>query len=522
MSLCTEGHPTTDDLRRSYDGIPYPDVAKPFTHISRLAAIGNLHGLTPVTPASCQVLDLGCADGGNLLPMALRFPRSQFTGIDLSSRQIEIGRGHASAAAASNLNLRVADILDLGSADLGCYDYIIVHGVYSWVPAPVQEKILSICRDHLNADGLAYVSYNTYPGWRAKQALREMLRYHTQRIDAPRAKAEAALTFLGALPTATDLPGDPAAIVADRVRHDLESVEDPVTYLVHEYLIDANQPLYVSDFLSRVAAKGLQYVDDAFPGSTAPERLPPAAQQLVREASGDTCGQQQYIDFMANVSFRRSLLCHARLQLRRDVPLDRLRPLYAAATCSRRDPIDGTPTFRTDPGQVFSVQHEGLRGILDRLVEARPTSVPVLHLLDILGGDVTDGEAAAMLSGLLHSAALEFTSHPFHCTTHAGERPCASNLARYQAASGLVTNAVHRPVRIQDPVEQHLLPLLDGTCRMPELVALLQKRLTPGKPLSEAEWHALVEDRLAHLARQGLLIPPAEANPPSCPSPTPG
>ena len=511
MSLSTEGHPTTDDLRRSYDEMPYPDVAKPFTHISRLAAIGNLHGLTPVTPASCQVLELGCADGGNLLPMALRFPRSQFTGIDLSPVQIEIGRGHATAVAASNLDLRVADILDLGSDDLGTYDYIIVHGVYSWVPAPVQEKILSICRDHLNTDGLAYVSYNTYPGWRAKQAVREMLRHHTQRIDAPRAKAEAALTFLGALPTATDLPGDPAAIVADRLRQDLESVEDPVTYLAHEYLIDANQPLYVSDFLSRVAAKGLQYVDDAYPGSTAPERLPAAAQQLVREMSGDACGQQQYIDFMANMSFRRSLLCHAHLQLRRDVSLDRLRPLYAAATCSRRDPIDGVPAFRTDPGQVFSVQHEGFRGILDRLVEARPTSVPVSHLLDILGGDVADSDAAAMLSGLLHSAALEFTSHPFHCTTHAGERPCASNLARHQAASGLVTNAVHRPVGIQDPVEQHLLPLLDGTYARPELVALLQKRLTPGEPLGEAEWIALVEDRLAHLASQGLLIPPAEA-----------
>ena len=72
-----------------------------------------------------------------------------------------------------------------------------------------------------------------------------------------------------------------------------------------------------------------------------------------------------------------------------------------------------------------------------------------------------------------------------------------------------MTNAVHRPVGIQDPVEQHLLPLLDGTRTRAELVAMLQKRLTPGKPLGEAEWLALVEDRLGHLARQGLLVPPA-------------
>jgi hypothetical protein len=504
----TNSDPTTNELRKSYDEIPYPNVAKPFTHISRMAALGRLRGVTPASPGNCQVLELGCADGGNLLPMALQFHESRFVGIDLSPVQIDMGRKVTADLSVSNLELRTADILELGDGDLDRYDYIIVHGVYSWVSSEVQEKTLSICRDHLTENGLAYVSYNSYPGWHGKQALRKMLRYHTRRIDDPREKVKAALALLVAFPTSVDLPNDPAAILVQRLRHDLENIDDPVTYLVHEYLVDANEPLYFREFLDRAEAFGLRYVDDAFPGSTAIDRLPPASRKFVSETFTDYSEQQQYVDYLCNVSFRRSLLCHSCLPLEHDVTFDRVQPLYLAATCNREDSEAGEPQFRSDPGRGFSVEHPGLRSALECLIDARPASISFTQLRHVMGDGIADDEAAAIFDGLLRTAAVEFTSHPFCCTLDMGERPYASRLVRYQSTDGTVTSAAHRPVGLDDALERHLVELLDGTHTVHELISSLRSRLTPDKAISDAQWDTLVRGRLSWLAKAGLLRNP--------------
>ena len=96
----------------------------------------------------CRVLELGCTDGGNLLPMAATLPRSSFLGIDLSGRQIAAGQKMIERLGLENVELRQMDIADVGE-DFGTFDYIICHGVYSWVPPPVQDKILEICARRL-------------------------------------------------------------------------------------------------------------------------------------------------------------------------------------------------------------------------------------------------------------------------------------------------------------------------------------------------------------------------------------
>src|SRR5215831_9257249 len=108
--------------------------------------------MNPAPLDRCRVLELGCGDGGNLIPMAYRLPGSEFVGLDRGERGIEAGRAMARAARVSNIDLRCLDILDTGS-ELGKFDYIIAHGVYSWVPELVQERLLAICRTHLNPQG---------------------------------------------------------------------------------------------------------------------------------------------------------------------------------------------------------------------------------------------------------------------------------------------------------------------------------------------------------------------------------
>ena len=505
--------PTTDELRKSYDDLPYTNRAKPFTHISRIGAIGKLRGLSPAAPPACSVLELGCADGENLFPMAIDFPKSKFMGIDLSPVQIETGIANAARLSISNVKLQTANILELTTNDLGKYDFIIAHGVFSWVPSNVQEKILTICRDHLTDNGLAYISYNTYPGWLAKQAHLEMFRYHTRQIDDPRGKAESVVDFLQVLPTLQDSPGDPPTILLQRLRHELENMEDPLTYLAHEYLVDADCPFYFTEFLDRAREFDLQYVDDAYPGSTSLGRLPFAAAKWVSQNISDFYEQQQYVDFMCNVSFRRSLLCRSDLSIQRGISFNALSSLFVNAICRRVETDGDEPKFKTDPGRIFSIENPDLRRLLECLVDARPASVSMSHLRQILGSDIEDDEVAAIFNSLLDNAVIEFISHPFSCIRAANERPRATRLVRQQVNQGIVTSAAHRPVQIADVFHQQLLPLLDGTKTASDLVSLIRKRLTPEEDISDGQWKELVVSHLENLAELGLIATPEKSQP---------
>jgi SAM-dependent methyltransferase len=180
--------------------------------------------------------------------------------------------------------------------DLGTFDYILCHGVYSWVPAEVQNKILEICRDHLSPQGIAYISYNTFPGWHTRAAVREMLCFHTQQFDDPSDRireARGLLTFLVRLASSHE-----AAFNA-MMRHELAVLSaTPDTYLLHEHLEDYNEPLYFHQFIDRAAEKNLQYLGEAYLLSMLPSRLGPEIEKTLRGISHDLVQMEQNIDFL--------------------------------------------------------------------------------------------------------------------------------------------------------------------------------------------------------------------------------
>ena len=130
----------------------------------------------------CRVLELGCASGDNLIPMAIELPNARFVGIDLSERQIEQGRQSVAALGLANIDLRRVNIANV-DASWGTFDYILCHGIYSWVPAPIREKLLAICRENLAPTGIAFVSYNTLPGWHMRGMIRDMMVYHSSQFQ---------------------------------------------------------------------------------------------------------------------------------------------------------------------------------------------------------------------------------------------------------------------------------------------------------------------------------------------------
>ncbi len=204
----------------SYDRTPYKSYPFCQTHPDRLATIASLFGLMPAPVHRCRVLELGCASGGNLIPMAEQFPDGTFLGIDSSIRQVGDGLRLVESLGLGNIELRHEDIVAFPVKGQE-FDYIICHGVFSWVSDEVQRRILEICRKCLAPAGIAYVSYNTYPGWHMRGMIRDIMRYRARSFETPESQLAQARGLLAFLSNSVRTENNPYGIL---LKNELESI----------------------------------------------------------------------------------------------------------------------------------------------------------------------------------------------------------------------------------------------------------------------------------------------------------
>jgi SAM-dependent methyltransferase len=322
----------------AYDALPYTSYPYPRTHPDRLAALATLFGLSPAPPRTARVLELGCAGGGNLVPMAEALPQAQFVGVDLSATQIEQARSFAAAAGVRNLALHHASILDV-DASFGEFDYVLCHGVYSWVPPPVQQAILGVCRERMRPDGIAYVSYNTYPGWHMRELVRDMMRWHTRTIAEPRAKVAQARALVDFLADASQQEAGPYALLLRKELALLGRTGDD--YLFHEHLEDCNAPVYFHEFVERIDRHGLRYLCESDLHTMLPRELAPEIRATLDRVAPDLVHMEQYLDFVRNRQFRASLLCQHERQPQRALGPERVMSLrFGFAPAGEGRPVD--------------------------------------------------------------------------------------------------------------------------------------------------------------------------------------
>ncbi|MGD2077581.1 MAG: class I SAM-dependent methyltransferase, partial [Chloroflexota bacterium] len=232
-------------LEVSYDDLPYPSLSYGQTHPDRLAAMATLSGLESAPVDRCRYLDIGCAVGGNLLPMAEVLPGCEFVGIDNAAKQIETGRQYVAELGLNNVHLEHMDVLDVPES-LGKFDYIVAHGFYSWVPVEVRDELLALIRRHLSPHGVAYVSYNTYPGWYLLRSIRDGMMLRTRHISDPRERAEAGKEIVKFLAkTLPEQEGGPFGTFLHSYMRSLgsklaEGAEDGASLLLHDELASIN------------------------------------------------------------------------------------------------------------------------------------------------------------------------------------------------------------------------------------------------------------------------------------------
>jgi methyltransferase-like protein/cyclopropane fatty-acyl-phospholipid synthase-like methyltransferase len=520
----------------AYDETPYVGSAFPETHPDKLCAMARLFGLEAPEPARARVLELGCGDGTNLLPMAQHAPDARFLGIDVSSRHVASGQAAISACRLANAEIRQQDVSEFTASE-GKFDYIIAHGIFSWVPAEVRARILALCRDNLSENGVAFVSYNTFPGWSMRMGLRDMLLFHTQALQDTQAKLQQARALTGLLADAVGTEGGAYGLLLRQELARLNSHRDD--FVRHDLLGDVNQPFYFHEFIELAARANLQYLSGPILAQMLASDLAPRIQDTLRKFGNDPIVAEQYLDFVRNQNFRRTLLCHAGVTLNRILTPDLLRRFYYTSLITKPE----TGTLDLEPGvvhefyvrdNVASLKNDTpfSKAVLDSLAGARLARISYSELVEtarakalpFLIGEAhqrraakEEGALAQNLAQLYMRGVIDIFAARPQLTLTVTEKPSATPFARYQATEGATaTNRAHRNVSL-DGTERLILGACNGERDAAGiaqfLAALPQEALQPpepGAPLEReadagASWQRNVAIGLPKLAAAGFF-----------------
>lgn len=458
----------SDSLRERYDTIPYRHGAVPHCHPARLGAIARLIGVPAAMPEHCRVLELGCAEGMNLLPLAERFPRAEFVGVDFSAAQIALGESARVACHLENARFVCADLRTF-KPEPEAFDYIIAHGVYSWVPDEVKERLLAVITRALASDGIAYVSYNTLPGWGLLSGLREVFTAEARRESEPAAQLEHARRVATVLARcAAEQPGAYAAQLREALA---DMLAKPPALFFHDELAPVNDPRTFTQFTTHAARHGLQYLAEAHYATMPAEHLPAPIRAALQELDLDFLRTQQFMDVIFQRWLRSSLLTHT-------VPPDRAIDPRVVCECALGLRMQLASTqVSLQPGVplrlhgqnelVLEFEEPFQKAFLAVLAHAAPGRIPFAQALARANGylrqvrlppGIDFTELCGVLYRLFALDALDLVLLGDGTWLQRGNPPTPSTLMRYQARAGFaVTNRWQEPIEIPLAEQQRLL-----------------------------------------------------------------
>lgn len=416
----------------TYDRLPYTSLPYPRTHPDHLFAMARTFGLPAAPVESCRVLEIGCGSAGNLLAMAEGLPNASFVGVDPSAGEIDRGRALVDELGLGNLRLLAGTADDVE----GSFDYVVTHGVLSWVNPEIRRSILARGRALLAEHGVFYASYNVLPGWYLRGAVRGMLRRHVP--DAPpEEQVHAARGLIDWLSRRITRDGGAFRTVLDEEIARLAAADD--TYLFHELLEEHNHPMWFEELVEEARAAGLAWLGEADPAANVSRLASPRTLDSLRAIAGDDPIRiEQHFDFLRARTFRASLLVHARHTRRESDCYDEL---FVAC----RGPDD---TFLPDPT---------LASAIDRLAEVWPDALPFTEL----------GVTAAQLAPLHSAGIVELRGRSLGLSRppHVGAK--ASPLSLLQArGDGPVVNRRHEPLPLTAEERTALLHLESADAAM--------------------------------------------------------
>jgi methyltransferase-like protein len=482
--------PNIARLQESYRQVPYLSQAYSQSHPDRLATLGRIFNMYPAPISKCRVLELGCASGGNIIPMAYFLPESEFVGIELSEGHVTTGLKTIKDLGLSNIRIEHGNILEV-DASWGSFDYIICHGVFSWSPESVQDKILSVASENLAEQGIAYISYNTYPGWHMREMIRHMMLYHSNQFTEPDQRLSQAKAFIDFLAGAVAKDtNDPYGFLLKNELECLKSSGD--WYIFHDYMEVVNTPIYFHQFIEWAEKHGLQYLAEA-DFSVMFSGFSDEISNTIEQVSQDIIQKEQYMDFLRNRLFRQTLLCKKELNLKRMLDAESLSGLLVfSSTSPETDSVDLSfgkmQKFRTPDGMFIETENPVIKTSLKILNKYWPKALTFNILLEkcieemkaALGSDAIENKdwRKELGRGMLHcyvSGAIGLRTWQGDFAANVSKQPKVNDLTIYQINHHqCIVNQRHEIVNT-DSLAQHLIPMLDGTNDKDDMLKHLTK-----------------------------------------------
>lgn len=383
-------------MQNSYDTTPYKSYSFASSNPLLLEACATFFGISAPPTAHSRILEIGSSFGGNLIPFAIHNPFSFCHGIDLGMEQINKGKSVVEALKLKNVKLECMDVAKFTEFYPDAkYDYIICHGVFSWVPKPIQKAILEVIAKHLNPNGVAYISYNIYPGWKIKDILRKLMLKAWEKKQDMAFVRESLMVYDEFLEYTSKVNSQSYYIRSgDALRaHISNALQAPDYYLMHEFLETCNNPMYFDEFASMLGANELSYIGECdFNDVLNPDIGFERADKFIQENFNDHIQSEFWFDlFLCNV-FRRSIITHKATKASLgggEIGASALAKLNLISKFNKTE--DG---FTSAFGKTLSNEFNWL---YDVFTQVYPASISLADLVRLLDGEARLSAYAGML-----------------------------------------------------------------------------------------------------------------------------
>lgn len=499
-----------------YESYPYWQ-----THPENLYVTAKLLGLEELPDfRKCRILELGCAGGGNIIPIALEYPDCEIIGIDYAKTNIDEGNNVIGLLGLENIKLIHISIEDI-KKQIGKFDYIIAHGIFSWVSDKTRLKILDVCRNHLNRNGVAYISYNTLPGFSNAQIVRKIMQYCTKDMSSNRMRINKAKNFLKFINKNYRNKNDVYSNALIQEVEFIKSHED--FYVLYEYLGKENKAFYFEEFFNLIQSNSLQYLAESHLSEMHIGNFSDEAIEYLDQYKNDLVRVEQYIDFLTNRRFRMSLICHKDIKVKRDIQPQRLNDLYVhlhmqSDRAFHRDRVNEV-AFRTKSGKVIKSTDPEIIDLFATLVKQKMIPIKVSTLIDSIQSLYSHDIRSKLEDNILQIfliGGMNLSPVPAKYVTHISRTPKMSSWARYLASNrNWVSNQRNEKIIIGD-VEKMVAPLLDGENSIEDMTRILKGHVTNsnkyhsplyyGEEEIERNIRQIVTETVEQFAKNSLLI----------------
>lgn len=544
--------------------------------------------------AGARVLELGCGAGDNILALAYSYRDAYFCGIDSSEEAIAEARRGGDALGLSNVDFvnsdfkevnahgliangylekgrivqgqvgsgRIAsdtsdiDASESNQADRGDgknnhYDYIICHGVYSWVSQDVQKVLRQVIARYLMPSGVCYLSFNCLPGITPRLTLRRIIKSlwsqaerdyggdaHRLGVIPVSFARQQMQVLLGGIEQRADLYGN------ELHRELRELIGQSDEFWEVDLLGNDNNPSYLDDVIGDFADVGLSYIADAKPARNRRDRLvgtllggiesgdggagdrQPVTQPLGMSVGMSMSNDVVLDDLLSPLGFRAALFTptngQRRVAVRGMEKLPYIQNLFISSKLVKVSevahdlkPERGVAIYCDPKGREIKVRDKVVGLALDVLAEKFPLAVRFSELVEIvesLIGVKLDTAAIGILEMFVESkfsmGQIDCHLQPPHCVNTVSDYPEVFAPSRYQIARfGWGTNTRHEYAQF-DEFERTVVPLFTGLTHVSELLERVEELAVTATPNSQQAHRAEHVERVKqeYVRRSGNLL----------------